>query len=341
MTTNRGILLVNLGSPDSPSVTSVRRYLNEFLMDGNVVDLPWLLRRILVSLFVLPTRPIKSAKAYQLVWTKNGSPLISHSKALAQKVAQQIDMPVELAMRYGQPNMQDAITNLAKHPGISEILLFPLYPHYAMSTVKTVIQRAKEVITNSNLPVTLAVHSAFYDQECYISALVESALPWLKQDYDHLVFSFHGVPIQHILKDDASGQHCLKKQNCCSKTNDAHKTCYRHQVYRTATCFIEQAGIPAGKYTVAFQSRFGKAKWLAPNTVDILRKLAQQGAKKVLIICPSFVSDCVETLEEIDIAAKQMFIEAGGESLKLIPCLNEHQSWVRVLANWLEQSKHF
>ncbi|MDP0588690.1 MAG: ferrochelatase [Candidatus Endonucleobacter bathymodioli] len=340
MMTNRGILLVNLGSPDSPSVTSVRRYLNEFLMDGNVVDLPWLLRRILVSLFVLPTRPKKSAKAYQLVWTRDSSPLIFHSKALAQKVAKQINMPIELAMRYGQPNMQEAITKLARQPGISEILLFPLYPHYAMSTVKTASQRAREIIANSNIPVTLTVHPVFYDQKCYISALVESALPWLEQDYDHLVFSFHGVPIRHILKDDASGQHCLKKQNCCNKTADAHQTCYRHQVYRTAACFIEEAGIPANKYTVAFQSRFGKAKWLEPNTVDILKKLAERGAKKVLVISPSFVSDCVETLEEIDITAKQIFIDAGGESLELIPCLNEHPSWVRVLTNWLEQPRN-
>ncbi len=335
--TGRAILLVNLGSPDSPAVTDVRHYLNEFLMDGNVIDLPWLLRRMIVSLFVLPFRPARSAAAYQSIWTDEGSPLIVHSKQLTAKLAEQLDMPVELAMRYGYPDMEEAIARLASTPGVEEILLFPLYPHYAMSTVKTVSEKAREIVSTNKLPVKLHIHPEFYDHENYIEALVESALPWLEQEYDHLVFSFHGVPIRHILKDDSTGQHCLKSQNCCNKTSPAHQTCYRHQVYRTAACFVEQADIPVDKYTVAFQSRLGRAKWLEPNTVDILKQLAEQGAKKVLVICPSFVSDCLETLEEIGIAAKETFAEAGGESLELIPCLNEHPAWIKLLTTWLSQ----
>lgn len=335
--TGRGILLVNLGSPDSPAIADVRRYLDEFLMDKNVIDLPWLLRRMLVSLFILPFRPARSAAAYQSIWTPDGSPLISHSRRLAAQLQNHLDAPLELAMRYGQPNMEKAIIRLAENPEVKEILLFPLYPHYAMSTVKTAAEQARDIINRNQLDVTLHIHPGFYDHDQYIATLVESALPWLEQDHDHLVFSFHGVPLRHILKDDPTGLHCLKNNTCCNKSSVAHKTCYRHQVYRTAVRFVEQADIPVGKYTVAFQSRLGRAKWLEPNTVDVLRQLARQGAKKVLIICPSFVSDCLETLEEIGMAARQAFIDAGGESLELIPCLNEHPAWIELLSHWLSQ----
>ncbi len=334
--TDRGVLLVNLGSPDSPSEADVRQYLNEFLMDGNVIDLPWLIRRMIVSLFVLPKRPAQSAKAYKSIWTDKGSPLICHSKALAAELSAQLEAPIELAMRYGKPDMEQALLRLANQPGIKDILLFPLYPHYAMSTVKTVKEKAQAIMRQHNLSVTLRVHGEFYDHQGYIAALVNSAQPWLEKDYDQLVFSFHGVPVRHIHKDDSTGGHCLKSPDCCNTPSPAHRACYRHQVYRTAQCFVEQAGIAEHKYTVAFQSRLGRAKWLEPNTVDILVQLARQGAKKVLVICPSFISDCLETLEEIDIAAKETFKQAGGESLTLIPCLNEHPSWVKLLCDWLK-----
>ncbi len=334
--TGRGILLVNLGSPHSPSEADVRHYLNEFLMDGNVIDLPWLIRRMIVSLFVLPKRPAQSAKAYKSIWTDKGSPLICHSKALAAELSARLKGPVELAMRYGKPHMEQAFLRLARQPGVQEILLFPLYPHYAMSTIKTVKEKAQAIMQKHNLSVALKVHGVFYEHEGYMAALVNSARPWLEKDYDHLVFSFHGVPVRHIHKDDSTGGHCLKNPDCCNTPSPAHRTCYRHQVYRTAQCFVEQADIPFDKYTVAFQSRLGRARWLEPNTVDILVQLAQQGAKKVLVICPSFISDCLETLEEIGIAAKKTFEQAGGESLELIPCLNEHPAWVKLLSEWLE-----
>ncbi len=332
----RGVLLVNLGSPDSPGVDDVRSYLNEFLMDKYVIDLPWALRRILVSLFILPTRPARSAEAYQSVWTDKGSPLISLSQDFANQVKQNTDMPVELAMRYGKPDLKTALTHLNNTSDLNEILLFPLYPHYAMSTVKTVVERTERLMKELNIQAELKVHPVFYDHQDYIQSLIDSAKSWLDEDYDHLVFSYHGVPERHILKDDVTGGHCLKSKNCCQTPSSAHKTCYRHQVYQTTECFVNMAGIPVDKYTVAFQSRLGKAKWLEPNTVDILEQLAQQGAKRVLVICPSFVSDCLETLEEIGIAAKDTFIQAGGESLELISCLNSHPSWIKTVGNWLE-----
>ncbi|MBO9480069.1 MULTISPECIES: ferrochelatase [Gammaproteobacteria] len=333
---NRGVLLVNLGSPDSTSVEDVRNYLNEFLMDKHVIDLPWVIRRLILSLFILPSRPARSAEAYSAIWTEQGSPLIVNSEKCAEQLRERTSIPIELAMRYGKPDMAKALSNLAKQPGIEEILLFPLYPHYAMSSVKTVIERAKSLMQEMGITLPLRVHPVFYDHDGYIEALVESAKPWLEKEFDHLVFSYHGVPERHITKDDPTGNHCLKDKSCCQKTSIAHKTCYRHQVYQTTEAFVEKAGIPIDKYSVGFQSRLGKAKWLEPNTLDVLKQLADQGARKVLVICPSFVSDCLETLEEIGIGAKEEFIKAGGESLELIPCLNDHPAWIDLLKQWSE-----
>ncbi len=333
---NRGVLLVNLGSPDSTSVEDVRRYLNEFLMDKYVIDLPWIIRRLILSLFILPYRPARSADAYRAIWTEQGSPLIANSEKCTKQLRNKTKVPVELAMRYGKPDMAEALSRLAKQPGIEEILLFPLYPHYAMSSVKTVVERAKTLIQEMGITTPLRVHPVFYDHDSYIEALVESASSWLEKDYDHLIFSYHGVPERHVMKDDPTGNHCLKDKTCCQKTSIAHKTCYRHQVYQTTEAFVEKAGVPVDKYSVGFQSRLGKAKWLEPNTLDVIKQLADQGAKRVLVICPSFVSDCLETLEEIGIGAKEEFIKAGGESLELIPCLNDHPAWENLLKQWIE-----
>ncbi|WP_066013090.1 ferrochelatase [Endozoicomonas atrinae] len=333
---NRGVLLVNLGSPDSTSVEDVRNYLNEFLMDKHVIDLPWVIRRLILSLFILPSRPARSAEAYRAIWTEQGSPLIVNSEKFTEKLRERTTIPVELAMRYGKPDMAEALKKLSQQPGIEEILLFPLYPHYAMSSVKTVIERTKSLMQEMNVNIPLRVHPVFYDHDGYIEALVESAKSWLEKDFDHLVFSYHGVPERHIIKDDPTSNHCLKDKSCCQKTSIAHKTCYRHQVYQTTEAFVEKAGIPIDKYSVGFQSRLGKAKWLEPNTLDVIKQLADQGAKKILVICPSFVSDCLETLEEIGIGAKEEFIKAGGESLELIPCLNDHPAWINLLQQWTE-----
>ena len=334
---SKAALLVNLGSPDSPSEDDVRRYLNEFLMDEHVIDQPWIIRRLIVSLFVLPKRPARSAEAYASVWTDEGSPLVHISQKLLAKVRQSTSVPVELAMRYGQPDMESAIVKLASKPGIKELLLFPLYPHYAMSTVKTVVENAKRIIAEHQLPVSLSVHPTFYDHDGYIDALISSARPWLEKEYDHLIFSYHGLPERHILKDDPTHNHCLKSGDCCQKPSTAHNTCYRHQVYRTTACFVEKAGIPVDKYSVTFQSKIGRDKWLEPSTHDTLKQLAEKGVKRVLVICPAFVADCLETLEEIGMEAREEFIKAGGESLELIPCLNDHPDWVQLVSDWVKQ----
>lgn len=291
---------------------------------------------MIVSLFVLPKRPKASAEAYQSVWTDKGSPLLALSDQLKTALQKQIDAPVAMGMRYGRPSIESQLIELARNPGINEILFIPMYPHYAESTVTTSIEEAKRVIKKHQLKIKLTVFAPFYNNPDYINALLASAQPYLQQPYDHLLFSYHGLPEMHITKLDKSKKHCLKKKDCCQQAHIAHKTCYRHQVFTTTECFAKQAGLSIDQYSIAFQSRLGRAKWLGPNTEDRLRELAEQGAKKVLVICPAFVTDCLETLEEIAIRGQEVFTEAGGESLTLIPCLNDHPDWVSVLASWYQ-----
>lgn len=330
----KAVLLANLGSPAQPETRELKKYLNQFLIDPYVIQLPWVIRRLIVSLFILPSRPKVSAKAYQSIWTTQGSPLIMLSKKLKIAMQSKVGLPVAMAMRYGKPSIKSQLLALSKSADISDVLFIPLYPHYADSTVKTSVEEAKRIIKKHDLKLSLTVLKPFYNNKNYIKALVKSAQPYLQLKYDHLVFSYHGLPEFHITKLDKSKKHCLKKSNCCEQKNNAHKTCYRHQVFETTRLFAMQAGLDTEKYSVAFQSRLGRAKWLEPNTEDHLRDLAEKGVKKVLVICPSFVTDCLETLEEIEIRGQEVFKEAGGESLVLIPCLNDHPEWVKALASW-------
>lgn len=334
--TKRAILLANLGSPDQPDTPSVRRYLNQFLMDRYVIQVPWLLRRMIVGLFVLPFRPKDSAQAYRSVWLPQGSPLIVLSEQLQQALQAKVDMPVHLAMRYGNPSIESALLKIADDPSITEVLYMPMYPHFADSTVTTSIVEAERVIAKHKLTFALKVLPPFYQDKQYIEALYQQTQEHLQADFDHLLLSYHGLPETHITKRDPSGEHCLKRADCCMQPHPAHATCYRHQVMMTTKAFTERLGLPAEKYSVAFQSRLGRQVWLGPNTEDVLIELAGKGVKKVLVMCPAFVTDCLETLEEIAIRGEEVFIEAGGESLTLVPCLNTHPAWVDVLADWAE-----
>lgn len=335
---SRAVLLANLGSPDSPSVSDVRRYLNQFLMDPYVIQLPWVLRRLIVGLFVLPFRPRRSAEAYKSIWTDRGSPLIALSEDLLAAVQQQTTVPVGISMRYGTPSIEAELLKLAQ-PGVEEILFIPLYPHYAESTVTTSIREAERVIQQHGLSVRLIHLPPFYKEPDYIDALVASASPWLANDssFDHILFSYHGLPELHITKADPTRAHCLQSADCCSTPSLAHATCYRHQVFETTRHFAAQAGLRKDQYSVTFQSRLGRAKWLEPSTEETLRSLAQSGVKKVLVLCPAFITDCLETLEEIEIQGEEVFTQAGGESLTLVPCLNTHPDWVQTLATWCER----
>lgn len=337
---NQAVLLVNLGSPNNTDVSSVRRYLNEFLMDPYVIQLPWILRRLIVGLFVLPFRPKASAHAYQSIWTSEGSPLIVLSMKLLKAVQERTKTPVRMAMRYGNPSIESQVLEICDLPNIDEILLVPLYPHYAESTIKTTIAETERVIKKHQLAISLKAIEPFYDQPGYIEALVKSAQPWTEDPshFDHVLFSYHGLPESHLTGTDPTGNHCLNQENCCSVSSAAHATCYRHQVLKTTECFVNEAGLEPEQYTVAFQSRLGRARWLEPSTNDTLIELANAGVKKLLVLCPAFVSDCLETLEEIELQGAETFKSHGGESLTLIPCLNDNPLWVENLMELIESS---
>lgn len=327
---NRAVLLLNLGSPDSTSVADVRRYLREFLMDERVIDKPFLSRWLVVNAFILPVRPKRSAEAYATIWEPEGSPLLLISKRLQEQVQEQVDVPVALAMRYGQPAIADVVAQLHRD-GCRELFVVPLYPQYAMSSYETVVVRTMEEVRRHTPLMKTTLLQPFYQDADYIDVLVGSAQPWLVKEYDQLLFSFHGIPERHLRKSDPSHSHCLTTPDCCSTCHPAHATCYRHQCYTTARLFAERAGIPEDKWSVSFQSRLGRDPWLRPYTDHRLRELPGEGVRRLLVICPAFVSDCLETLEEIRIAGRETFIEAGGESFEQIPCMNNHPAWV----NWL------
>jgi ferrochelatase len=329
----RGIVLMNLGSPDSTAVKDVRRYLNEFLMDKRVIDMPWLSRFLLVRGIIVPFRAPNSAKAYRSIWTKEGSPLMVLSEQLKNALQQQVPEPVVLAMRYGKPAPWTAYDELLQQaPGLEEVVLVPLYPHYAMSSYETAVEYAKEIHKKRKYRFKLTIVDPFYNEENYLQALTASINPYVQQDYDHIIFSYHGIPERHLHKSDVTHQHCLKVNNCCEVPSEAHRFCYRHQCLVTTKEVVARTGIPANKYSFSFQSRLGRDEWLKPYTVELLKQLPQQGVKKLLVACPAFISDCLETLEEMAEEGKEIFLHAGGESFTLIPCLNVHPLWVKALA---------
>jgi len=328
---SKGILLVNLGSPDSPSVPDVRRYLNEFLMDGRVIDVAWPIRRFVVGM-ILIKRPAESGHAYDKIWTKDGSPLVATSKHVQAALQERVSVPVELAMRYQNPSIESAVKKLADK-GAKDLLLIPLFPHYAMSSYETAVVRVQEVAARLAPAMKITVQPPYYDQPDFIAALVASAASLLKQDYDHLLFSYHGIPERHLRRSDTTGCHCLKVENCCEVPSPAHATCYRAQCFATTRAFVKLAGVPESKYSVSFQSRLGKDPWLKPYTDYELVRLAQEGKKKMMVICPAFVSDCLETIEEIGMRGCEDFMKASGKEFTRIPCMNEHPGWIAALAN--------
>lgn len=330
----QAIILMNLGSPDSTEVKDVKRYLNEFLMDGRVIDYPYFLRTLLVKGIIVPFRAPKSAEAYKSIWTEEGSPLIVFTEQLQKAVQDHTDIPVLIAMRYGNPSIKEAYNYISGHyKSVSEVILVPLYPHYAMSSYETAVEQAKEIHKSRQYAFRLSIIRPYYNNEQYIGALSTSIKPYLN-DYDHFLFSYHGVPERHIKKGDITGYHCLQSDSCCQTPSEAHKQCYRHQCFETTRLVVESLSIPASKYSMSFQSRLGRAEWLKPYTSERLRELPGEGVKKLAVACPAFVSDCLETLEEIAKEGRHIFMEAGGESFTMIPCLNTNQEWVDCITSW-------
>ncbi len=333
----KGVLLVNLGSPDSTKIKDVRRYLDEFLMDERVIDIPYWKRYLLIKGIILNTRPKKSAEAYKKIWWEEGSPLVVISERFKKKVADKLHIPVALGMRYGSMSIKNGIQELVD-AGVEEILLVPLYPHYAMSSYETVVEKAKQINKDDFPNIKMDVLPVFYNNKDYIAALAENIKSHLEGfDYDHVLFSYHGIPERHIYKSDPTKSHCKIDGSCCDIGSKAHRTCYRHQCFETTKAVVEELELAPGTYSNSFQSRLLKDPWLKPYTDFELEKFPGEGKKKLAVITPAFVSDCLETLEEIAMEGKEQFEEAGGEAYKYIPCLNDNDAWVDVMVTWIEQ----
>lgn len=331
----KGVLFVNLGSPDHPTPQALKPYLDEFLMDKRVIDIPKLWRAILVRGIILQTRPKRSAAAYAKIWWDEGSPLIVLSERFAQKVRQHTQLPVALGMRYGSMTIKNALQDLSDK-GVSEVLLVPLYPHYAMSSYETVVVKTMQVQQKHFPQMQITTLPAFYKNSDYIQILSESIAKALEDfTYDHLLFSYHGIPERHIRKSDPTRFHCKIDAKCCTTNSVAHHSCYRHQCYATTARVKAYLNLPEDKVSTSFQSRLAGDPWLKPYTDYEFKRLAQEGKKRLAVVTPAFVSDCLETLEEIAMEGKEEFLEAGGEAYKHIPCLNDSDAWVQRMAQWI------
>ena len=333
----KGALLINLGSPDSPDPRDVKRYLGEFLMDERVIDLPKPLRTFLVKGIILNTRPKKSAKAYKKIWWEEGSPLIVLSKRLQEAVQKKVSVPMGLAMRYGSPSIKQGIKSLVDQ-GVDEIMLIPLYPQFAMATTETILVLAEKIKNEKYPELEFTVLPPFYNHPDYIRVLSQSIQEDLKdKKWEHLLFSYHGIPERHIRKSDITKSHCKIDKSCCQTTSEAHQYCYRHQCYETTRQVAEYLELKEGTYSTSFQSRLGVDPWLQPYTDQTVARFAKKGIKNMAIVTPAFVSDCLETLEEIGMEAAEDFEEKGGEELHVIPCINTRTDWVNVMSRWIDQ----
>lgn len=325
-----GLLLVNVGTPDKPEPPEVRRYLAEFLSDPRVLDINAAGRWLLLNGVILRTRPKVSAAAYRKIWTEEGSPLVVHGEALVRGMQDVLgaDWMVALGMRYGNPSIESALVKF-ENAGINRIVLFPLYPQYSAAATGTSIEAVMKLVENRwNVP-SVSVVPPFYDHESFVDAFADVGRPILDAEKpDHVLFSFHGLPERHMRKSDRTDSHCLQSDNCCASIGFANQNCYRAQCFRTAEMLVKRLGISQDDYTVCFQSRLGRTPWIRPYTDVILEELPKKGIRNVVVFCPAFVADCLETLEEISMRGQESFREAGGESLTLVPSLNSHPAWI-------------
>jgi protoporphyrin/coproporphyrin ferrochelatase len=324
----KGILLIQLGTPDAPTVSRVRQYLRLFLSDKRVIDLPVLARYILLYGIILPLRSKHSTKAYQAIWTDKGSPLRVLSIALKEKLQRKLESShtVALGMRYGKPSLKQALLDLNT---CDEITVLPLYPQYASSTNGSSIEVVLNYFSQQDVMPSLRVIRDFYAHPAFIHAQAERIKPYLTPDFSHCLLSYHGLPIRHLKKSGCE-RVCT---DACPPPEDSNTACYRAQCFETSRMLAKTLGLEAHQYTTAFQSRLGKTPWIQPYTDEMFISLANKGIKKLVVACPSFVTDCLETLEEIGIRAQETWVTLGGEQLTLVPCLNDEDDWITALQN--------
>ena len=326
-----GILLVNLGTPDSPAPKDVFRYLNEFLTDGRVIDMPWLSRQLLVRGIIVPFRYKQSARSYQEIWTEKGSPLKVHGYALRDAMQEAFgeDYFVDLAMRYQNPSIESVLNNmLAK--GIQKLIIAPLFPHYASATTGSVNQKIVELLSKRQVVPEVTFIQQFPTHPALIRSFVAIGETYQPLTYDHVLFSFHGLPQKHIRKAD-SRKHCFQAENCCQTFGEHNHGCYSAQCYATAREIAKGLSLPEELYSVSFQSRLGNDPWLQPFTFEVIENLAKTGKMRVLVFCPAFVADCLETVFEIEVENRLEFQKQGGIDLDLVEGLNSHSVWVEGL----------
>lgn len=325
-----GILLLNTGTPTSCAPSDVKSYLTEFLMDGRVVDIPFWIREILVKWLIVPFRYKKSARAYAKIWTNDGSPLMHHSKELAAKLAQELDVKVALGLSYSKPSIQEALEELK---GCLNIIVVPLFPQYASATSGSVIQEVMRCISTWQVIPELSIQGPFANHELFLNAWYEQAKDIDFGSYDHILFSFHGLPLRQVQKQDRAG--CCLKKNCCNTLHENNAYCYPAQCVYTAKELARRLNIP--DYTICYQSRLGMDKWLAPYTIDVIKERRKMGDEKLLVFAPSFVADCLETIYEIRMEYREEFLLLGGQTLDLVPSLNTNPTWVKALGEIIMQ----
>ena len=334
---NEGVLLINLGSPKELSKKSVRQYLRVFLSDDNVVDLPKFFQQFILRLFILPFRPKNTLEAYEKIWTKEGSPLIISTESIANKLTEKTGWNVEYAMRYEEPSIERALHKFKKNE-INKIYVISLYPHNAMATTVTTELETRNVAMNVSNDFELIFTKPFFDNEEYINAMVNTIRPYVEnKSYDKIIFSYHGIPKRQAKKTDETGEHCFSTSNCCEIENDGSKDCYRSHTRIASDLTAKKLGLKDDQWEIAYQSRIGPG-WLTPFTDKRLAKLPEEGKDNIAILCPSFISDCLETLEEIDIRGRETFLKAGGKNMTYIPCLNDSEDTINLLEGLVRAS---
>ena len=327
-----GVLLINLGSPKELTKKSVKEYLRVFLSDDYVLDIPKILQQLILRLFILPFRPKNTLEAYELIWTPDGSPLILSTKSIAKKLSKKTGWDVEYAMRYEDPSIEKALVNF-NSKGINKIIVISLYPHNAMATTITTEMETRIVANKISENFELIFTKPFFDNEIYINTLSNSIKPYIeKSSFDKIIFSYHGIPKRQAKKTDETGEHCFSTGNCCEIESEGSKDCYRSHTRIASDLTAKKLGLSEDQWEVAYQSRLGPG-WLTPFTDRRLAELPEEGKENIAILCPSFISDCLETLEEIDIRGRKTFFDAGGRNMTYIPCLNDSEETVALLEN--------
>lgn len=326
----KGVLLVNLGTPDAPTWNGLRTYLNQFLTDRRVIDLPWLFRNMLFKGIVVPIRSGRVSKLYQRLWIKEGSPLKVYGHRVAEGVQQLLgdDYVVELAMRYQNPSIESGLKKL-RDKNVSEIIIFPLFPQYASATTGSVFEEVMRLLNKRELIPSLRFINSYYDHPSVISLYADKARQHDLKSYDHFIFSFHGVPKRYLKKEN---NHCKCDGVCCRKIVPENQFCYSAQCHQSAYAIAKELGIDEGHYTVSYQSRFGPEEWVQPYTDKVIEEQLEKGNKNLLVFSPAFVADCLETTIEIGFEYKEEFMEAGGERLDLVESLNDDPRWIKAIA---------